>query len=51
MSVCIDELWNCNIVVFMEGWEDSHGASIERKLAQKLNIPILDLINNKLISK
>lgn len=51
MNVCIDELWNCNIVVFMEGWEDSHGASIERKLAQKLNIPILDLVNNKLIFK
>lgn len=48
MEVCIDTLWGCDAIVMMENWKDSHGAIIERKLAQKLGIPIMELENNKI---
>lgn len=48
MEVCIDALWDCDAIVLMENWKDSRGAIIERKLAQKLEIPILEIKNNEI---
>jgi hypothetical protein len=48
MEICIDALWNCDAIVLLENWHDSRGAIIERKLAQKLGIPIMELENNKI---
>ncbi len=48
MDICIDALWDCDAIVLLENWKDSRGAIIERKLAQKLGIPIMELENNKI---
>lgn len=43
MEICIDTLWNCDMICFTPDWKDSHGSLIEKKLAEKLGIKIIYL--------
>jgi hypothetical protein len=40
MKMCIKQMLDCDAVILLPCWEDSNGAKIERKLANKLEIPI-----------
>ena len=39
-------LKNCNLVVMVQGWKDSEGAVMERKMAKKLVIPVFDSVDD-----
>ncbi len=46
MKLCIAELLTCDAVVLLEDWENSKGAIIERKLAEDMNILIVEDTEN-----
>jgi hypothetical protein len=39
MKRCIAVMMECSIILFLDDWYDSKGATIEYKLAKDLNIP------------
>lgn len=42
MKKCIKELVGCHIMVILPDWKESKGATIERKLAEDLGMPIFN---------
>lgn len=42
MKKCIIALMNCDAMVILPCWQDSKGATLERQLAEDLNIPIFN---------
>jgi hypothetical protein len=44
MKRCIPRLCNASFVYFLEGWEKSKGATLERHVAESLEIPCFETI-------
>jgi hypothetical protein len=44
MRACIKRLCDSTHVYFLKGWEKSRGALLERKIAEELNIPCVESI-------
>jgi hypothetical protein len=44
MRACIKELCDADCVFFIKGWEKSKGASLERHIAENLQIPCVESI-------
>lgn len=51
MRICMAMLDVSDLIIMLDGWEDSEGAVIERKYAKKIGLPCYSLEEAKRIDK
>ena len=50
MAFDLPALCRCDAVVVLEGWEQSHGASLEVEVARRLGMPVFDMFMREIES-